>query len=63
MRRKLIIDGNAVYEIDDECEARCQEIHVATDPQEKEATKSQSSSVNISLRNTRNPRNNYKNIH
>ena len=24
MRRKLIIDGNAVYEIDDEC-ARCQE--------------------------------------
>ena len=25
MRRKLIIDGNAVYEIDDEC-VRCKEI-------------------------------------
>lgn len=25
MRRKLIIDGNAVYEIDDECECRKEE--------------------------------------
>lgn len=62
MRRKLIIDGNAVYEIDDGCEVRRREGDAGNKTQKSEESKSRSSSVNISLGNTRNPENNHKNI-